>query len=216
MLPAPDLESLAAIAVYAIVWSFIFAECGLFVGFLLPGDTVLFASGLVAAAPNSGVNIWLLCAGSLVAAVAGDQVGYHLGKRYGRSWALHRGEGRIAGHLNRAERFYTRFGLWAVVIARWIPWARTFVPGVAGAADMARGKFLVANVAGAIPWAVGVTLAGYGTATVAWVRGLSVALIVLSLLLVITGAVVFGVRTRRRGETSSAGDSDGPASFGGV
>ncbi len=160
---SPDLGALTAAAVYAVVLGFVFVESGLLVGFFLPGDTILFGAGLVSAEPGSGVSLPLLAGGAFVAAVAGDSVGYSFGARLGRGWL----ERRVASerldvrHLQRAESFYRRWGWWAVVVARWIPWVRTFTPVLAGTSRMPYRRFLSANVVGALFWAVGLTVLGH-------------------------------------------------------
>jgi membrane-associated protein len=201
--PSPDLSTLGAVAIYAVIWGFVFAECGLLIGFLLPGDTILFAAGLVAAAPGSEVNLALLIAGTLVAAIAGNHVGFVLGRRYGRTWVEQRSSTRARDHARRAEGFYARYGAIAVVVARWIPWVRTFTPVVAGAADMAARRFTVANVAGALPWAIGLPLLGYLAYDVSWLRAsayvgvvLSLVVTVITLLTLLIGRTV---RSRRAG-----------------
>ena len=160
---SPDLGALTAAAVYAVVLGFVFVESGLLVGFFLPGDTILFGAGLVSAEPGSGVSLPLLAAGAFVAAVAGDSVGYSFGARLGRGWLERRvaSERLDARHLHRAEAFYRRWGWWAVVVARWIPWVRTFTPVLAGTSRMPYGRFLSANVVGALAWAVGLTVLGH-------------------------------------------------------
>jgi membrane-associated protein len=159
----PDVGALTATAVYAVVLGFVFMESGLLVGFFLPGDTILFGAGLVSAEPGSGVSLPLLAAGAFVAAVAGDSVGYAFGSRLGRGWVDRRvARGRLdERHLRRAEEFYLRWGWWAVVVARWIPWVRTFTPVVAGTSRMPYGRFVSANVVGALAWAVGLTVLGH-------------------------------------------------------
>ena len=158
---SPDLAALTTVAVYAVVWGFLFAESGLLLGFLLPGDTILFGAGLLAAAPGSGINLALLVAGAFISAVLGNEVGYLTGRRYGRTWLERRQSGRALENLRRAERFYERYGWLSLVIARWIPWVRTFTPTVAGAAAMRHRSFTSANIVGALPWAVGLPLIGY-------------------------------------------------------
>ena len=159
----PDLDVLSAAAVYAVVLGFVFVESGLLVGFFLPGDSILFGAGLVSAEPGSGVDLSLLVAGAFTAAVAGDSVGYLTGARLGRVWLERRVQaGRLDGrHLRRAEAFYDRYGWWAVVAARWIPWVRTFTPVLAGASRMSYPRFLSANVVGALAWAVGLPVLGH-------------------------------------------------------
>jgi membrane-associated protein len=169
---SPDLGSLTAGAVYAVVFGFVFVESGLLVGFFLPGDTILFGAGLVSAEPRSGVLLGLLVAGAFVAAVSGDSVGYATGSRLGRAWLERRvAAGRLdVRHLRRAEQFYERYGWWAVVAARWVPWVRTFTPILAGTSRMGYARFLSANVVGALAWAVGLPVLGHLAASSPWLR----------------------------------------------
>ncbi|NHC15611.1 DedA family protein [Motilibacter deserti] len=196
---APDLGGLGAAAVYLIVFGFVFVESGLLIGFLLPGDSLLFGAGLVSGAEDSGVSMPLLAIGVAVAAVTGDAVGYATGYRLGRPWLDRRvAKGRLdARHLERAERFYARYGALAVIIARWIPWVRTFTPILAGASRMPYPRFLAANVVGALTWGSGLVVLGYVAASVPWVRDAAIAVgaffVVASLLV----AVVAAVRARR-------------------
>lgn len=159
---SPDLGGLTAPAVYGVVLGFVFVESGLLVGFLLPGDTILFGAGLLSGQPGTGVSLPVLATGAFAAAVLGDSVGYRIGARLGRSWVEHRVErGRLdPRHLRRAEAFYRRWGWWAVVTARWVPWVRTFTPVLAGTGRMPYRRFLSANVVGALAWAVGLTVLG--------------------------------------------------------
>jgi membrane-associated protein len=159
----PDLDGLTAAAVYAVVLSLVFVESGLLVGFFLPGDTVLFAAGLLSAREDSGVSLPVLAGGVFLAAVAGDSVGYLTGSRLGRPWLVGRAEhGRLnPRHLARAESFYARYGWFAVVAARWIPWVRTFTPVLAGTAQMPYARFVSANVVGALTWGVALVVLGH-------------------------------------------------------
>jgi membrane-associated protein len=122
----------------------------------------------VAATPGSGVDIVVLVVGVLAAAVAGDAVGYASGRRLGRPWLVRRR--RFVRHVERAERFYARYGALAVVAARWIPWVRTFTPIVAGVARMPYPRFLAANVAGAVTWGAGLVVLGYYAYQIGWLR----------------------------------------------
>jgi membrane-associated protein len=191
----PDLGGLTAPLVYLVVFGFVFVESGLLIGFLLPGDSLLFAAGLVSATEGSGVSLTVLVIGVLVAAVAGDSVGYAFGARLGRPWLERRAAGgRLdAGHLRRAEAFYDRFGWFAVVAARWIPWVRTFTPVLAGAARMSYRRFLPANVAGAVIWGPGLLVIGHLAATEPTLRHTSYvvagAFVATSLVLAVTGVV---------------------------
>lgn len=142
------------------VWGIVFAETGLLLGFLLPGDSLLFAAGLLCARPDSGVSPVVMAAGATVAAVLGDQTGYSLGIRMGRPYLARRSQ-RIRSGVARAEVFYQRYGPFSVVAARFIPWVRTFIPFAAGVAVMNRGRFVVANIVGGFCWAAGLVALGY-------------------------------------------------------
>ena len=155
-----DLEAMTAGTVYVVLFTIVFVESGLLVGFFLPGDSVLFTAGLLAADPDHGLSLPVLVGGVLVAAVAGDAVGYWSGRRFGRPWLLRRA-GRAARQVERAEVFYARWGALAVIVARFIPWVRTFTPIVAGVGRMPYPVFLAANVAGALIWGAGLTVLGY-------------------------------------------------------
>ncbi len=209
MLLDPDLASLTAVAVYAVLWGFIFAETGLLVGFLLPGDTILFGAGLLAGAPDSEISLPLLITGTFVAAVAGNEVGYATGKRFGRGWLERRETGRALEQLRRTEKFYDRYGWLAVVVARWIPWVRTFIPVVAGAADMRRRAFTTANVVGALPWAVGLPLLGYYAYQLPVLRTVAYAVALLSIVASIIAALVLSARERRRRLAAAGSAADG-------
>jgi membrane-associated protein len=163
----PDLTTLTAGAVYLVVLGFVFVESGLLVGFFLPGDTLLFGGGLVAASAGSGVSLPLLVAGVVTAAITGDSVAYATGRRLGRPWLERRMRaGRLDGnHLRRAEGFFERYGWFAVVGARWVPWVRTFTPIIAGTSQMNYVHFLSANVVGALCWGVTLPVLGYYAAS---------------------------------------------------
>lgn len=154
----PDLASLSAGAACAVIVALVFCESGILLGFFLPGDTVLFAAGLLSART---LSLPLLVALVLVAAVSGDAVGYATGRKAGPS-VFEQREGRVLNPqtLERARSFYASYGPLAVVAARWIPWVRTFTPLLAGAAKMPYGRFLTANVVGALTWGAGLLVLG--------------------------------------------------------
>ena len=189
----PDLASLTTGGVYLVLFALVFVESGLLVGFFLPGDTVLFAAGLLAAREGSGLSLPVLAIGVAIAAIAGDAVGYWTGRRLGRPW-VERRAGRAARHLPRAEAFYQRWGVGAVVIARFIPWVRTFTPIVAGMAVMPYPRFLAANVLGALLWGSGLITLGYLAHSVPWLRYAAFAVAGLS----VAASIVAPVVARRR------------------
>jgi membrane-associated protein len=192
----PDLGGLTAGAVYALVFVLVFVESGLIVGFLLPGDTVLFTAGLLAANPDRGLSVPLLAAGVAVCAVAGDAVGYESGRRLGRPWLERRG-GRLGHSLARAETFYARWGWSAVVVARFIPWLRTFTPILAGAARMSYAGFLAANLVGALVWGSGLVLLGYAAHGTPWLRHAAYIVAAVAIAGSVVGTVLLHRRTRR-------------------
>jgi membrane-associated protein len=192
-----DLTSMTAGVVYVVVFALVFVESGLLVGFFLPGDSVLFAAGLLSAEEGSGISLPLMAAGVAVFAVAGDAVGYWTGRRFGRPWLLSRA-GRAAKHVERAEHFYERYGPVAVVVARFIPWVRTFTPIVAGVARMPYPRFLAANVTGALIWGSGLVLLGRLAAHHPAVKWLAYGVAAVAILLSIVAPLVQFVRQRRR------------------
>ena len=167
-----QLSPVAPFLVYIVVAGIIFVETGLLIGFFLPGDSLLFSAGLVTAARDD-INIAFLIFAIFLAAFIGDQVGYVIGRKVGRPYLEKHKSKRMMRMLERSERFYERYGWWSVVIARYIPWVRTFVPPIAGTVKMNYYKFLSANALGAFLWGVGITLAGYYSGSIPWVRDIS-------------------------------------------
>ena len=192
---ATDLHTLGSAAVYAVVIGFVFAECALLVGFFLPGDTLLVGAGLLAADPTRGVSLAWLLGGVTLAAVGGECVGYLVGFRAGEP-LLRRRAGRIItpAKLARADEFARRYGVLALIAARWVPWVRTFAPLLAGAARMPWPRFLAGNVAGALCWAPVLLLGGYLANDVP--MNSHVSLVVIGVVAVITSA--WGVVRWRR------------------
>ena len=170
-----QLSPVAPFLFYVVIAGIIFIETGLLVGFFLPGDSLLFSAGLVAAARDD-INIVFLVFSIFLAAFIGDQVGYVLGRKIGRPYLEKHKSKRMVRMLERSERFYARYGWWSVVIARYIPWVRTFVPPIAGTVKMNYYKFLSANALGALLWGAGITLAGYYSGSIPWVKDISYAL----------------------------------------
>jgi membrane-associated protein len=143
-----------------LIAAIIFAESGMFVGFFFPGDTLLLTAGVFAAQGKLPL-IWTLVVIAL-AAIIGDNAGYHIGKRYGRR-LFSKPDGLIfrQEYVQRAEKFYERFGSRTMLIAHFFPVVRTFVPPVAGVARMDYRKFVIFDAIGDTAWAVVVTMLGY-------------------------------------------------------
>lgn len=145
---------------YTGLFAVVFAETGLFLGFFLPGDSLLFVAGFLAS--QGFLNIWALTSLLFIAAVTGNIVGYAFGYKIGP--AIFNKEDSLLfkkAHVTKAQAFYNRYGGKVVMLARFIPVVRTFAPILAGVAKMDKSVFLFYNIAGAFVWTLGLTLLGY-------------------------------------------------------
>jgi membrane-associated protein len=169
----PWLEQLAGgnlFVFYAVVFAIIFAETGLVVTPFLPGDSLLFFLGTMAARPDAPISLPLLFVLLAVAAVVGDAINYAIGYRLGpavfryeRSWFFNK------KHLLRAQAFYEKYGSKTIILARFVPIVRTFAPFVAGIGKMEYRRFAFYNVLGAALWVGLCSTAGYFFGNIAWV-----------------------------------------------
>jgi len=178
--------------IYAILFAIIFCETGLVVTPFLPGDSLLFVAGGLAAL--GGMNVHLLVVLLVVAAILGDAVNYAIGRYLGRHYFTDRRSRFLnPAYLERAHEFYERHGGKAIVIARFVPIVRTYVPFVAGMAEMSYPRFAFYNVAGALLWVVSLTYAGYFFGNLPFVRQnltlIIFGIIALSLLPIVWAAV---------------------------
>lgn len=176
------------------VWALVFAGTGLLIGAFIPfitGDSLIFAAGLVAASFPETINIWVLSIGIGVFAWLGDQVGYTLGRHFGRPYLDRRQGVLIQGAIGKAEKFYQAWGWWAVVIARFVPMARVLIPVIAGIGKMNYYKFFSANLVGAVVWGLGLSLAGYYAASIPIVKDATYIIAVV----VIAASLVAGIRS---------------------
>ena len=191
-----QLSPVAPFLFYVVIAGIIFIETGLLVGFFLPGDSLLFSAGLVAAARDD-INIVFLVIAIFLAAFIGDQVGYVIGRKIGRPYLEKHKSKRMIKMLERSERFYERYGWWSVVIDRYIPWVRTFVPPIAGAVKMNYYQFLSANALGALLWGAGITLAGFYSGSIPWDKDISYALACFFITASLLSALVNYLREKR-------------------
>ncbi len=185
-----------------VVCAIIFAETGLLIGFFLPGDSMLFTAGLLVATGAISFNLWLLVLFVIIAAIIGNQVGYLIGTKVGPS-LFSRPDSRFFKQENvrKAHQFFERHGGQSLILARFVPIIRTFVPVIAGVAGMDRRKFFLYNVLGAIPWGGGVTLLGAWLGHYEWVgKNLDLIFIVIVLISVIPIFVEF-IRSRAKGRS---------------
>jgi membrane-associated protein len=143
-----------------LVCAIVFVETGMFVGFFLPGDSLLVTAGVFAAAGH--LKIGLLLSFVTLCAIVGDQVGYFIGRKAGEN-LYRREDSRFfkKRHLERAHEFYERYGGKTIILARFVPIIRTFCPPVAGAAAMSYGRYLAYDIVGGFAWVWGTTLVGY-------------------------------------------------------
>jgi membrane-associated protein len=155
-----DIAELIKTVGYAGIFFMTFAESGLFFGFFFPGDSLLFTAGFLAS--QGFLDIRLLVILTVIGAVGGDSAGYFTGNKFGR-WLMQRKESFFfkKEYIERAREFYNKHGGKTLIIARFIPAIRTFVPIVAGMADMHYKKFISFNIIGGILWGAGMPLAGY-------------------------------------------------------
>jgi membrane-associated protein len=155
--------------VYALLFLIIFTETGVVVMPFLPGDSLLFVVGTLCGAGL--MNLPLVMALLVAAAILGDQTNYTIGRHFGPKvfqWENSRLFNRNA--FNQAHAFYERHGGITIILARFMPFIRTFAPFVAGVAEMNRTRFTAFNVIGALIWVVGLTLAGYWFGNLPWVK----------------------------------------------
>jgi membrane-associated protein len=187
----------------------IFAECGLLVGFFLPGDTLLFAAGVLVA-NNSSVlpsSIALICVLVSVAAVAGNLVGYQIGRKAGPA-VFRRPQSFLfrPEHLERTSAFFTRFGGAAVLLARFVPIVRTFITVLAGASRMQWRTYALYSLIGGTVWGTAMTLLGFSLGQVVFLRDHLDVLVVGAVLLSVgsAGLELFR-RSRKQGQQSQQG-----------
>ncbi|MFD6450921.1 MULTISPECIES: DedA family protein [unclassified Nocardia] len=157
------LISAGPAVVCTVVLVFVFLECAFIIGLFLPGDSMLITAGIVLASHANGeAQVWALSVGTMLAAIAGNQVGYVVGARTGHRLVA-RKNGRYINTKNLAKvtDLLERHGFLAVLVARWIPWVRTLCPMVAGAAGMDHRRYTVASTLGAVIWAPVLLLIGY-------------------------------------------------------
>lgn len=191
--------------VVLLVCGIIFAETGLLIGFFLPGDSMLFTAGLLVATGTIKVNLWAFVVMIIISAIVGNQVGYLIGSKAGPA-IFNKPNSKLFKRENveSAHAFFEKHGGKALILARFVPIIRTFVPVIVGVAQMSKRKFFVFNVIGAVLWGGGVTLLGFLLGdTFPWVReNLDIIFIAIVLVSVVPIAieVVRGFVAKRQSE----------------
>jgi membrane-associated protein len=191
----------------------VFAESGLLIGFFLPGDSLLFTTGLlVTTGALDGLPLWAVCALIVLAAVIGDQVGYLFGRKVGPS-LFKRPDSRLFKQENveKAHDFFEKYGPKSLVLARFVPVVRTFTPIIAGVSRMNYRSFITFNVIGGILWGAGVTLLGAALGKIDFVNKNIEAILILIVLLSVVPIVIEFLRARSRGKKEAAAAAAGPA-----
>lgn len=197
------LNSLGDIAFW-VVLGIIFAECGILLGFFLPGDSLLFVTGLFIAQGYIGMNLWLACLLLIIAAFAGNLTGYWVGRTVGPP-LFRKPDSKIfrQEYVDKTHEFFDRHGGRAIVLARFVPIVRTFITAVAGIGRMNFRHYVIYSAIGAVLWAGLITVAGYYFGNIEFIKNnLELALIVLVLLSIIPIIVEY-VRHRRNRQPSS-------------
>lgn len=194
--------------VWTVVLTFVFLECAVILGLFLPGDSMLLTAGIVMASHAAGeTQVWLLSVGAMVAAIAGNQVGYVIGRRTGHRLVA-RKNGRYINtqNLTRVAELLQRHGFLAVLVARWIPWVRTLCPMVAGAAEMDHRRYTIASTIGAIIWAPVLLLLGYYAGSFIQQISWLMPLVIGSLVFCLVVGTVIGIRQYRHEMAQPAED----------
>jgi membrane-associated protein len=188
--------------VYALLFLIVFVETGLVVMPFLPGDSLLFVVGALAGAGLMSYPVAM--AVLLAAAILGDQCNYSIGRYFGPKvfqWEDSRFFNKRA--FNQAHAFYETYGGITIILARFMPFIRTFAPFVAGVAEMSRVKFTLYNVAGAVVWVLGIGTAGYFLGSVPWVK-MNLEKIIWAMILIPGVLVIFGAWKARRSRVTDA------------
>ena len=188
------------------ILAIVFAESGLLIGFFLPGDSLLFTTGLLTSdGQYITYPIWLVCLLITIAAIAGDQVGYLFGRRVGPA-LFRRPNSRLFKQENllKAHEFFDKYGARSIVLARFVPIVRTFTPIVAGVSKMNYRTFVIYNVIGGTLWGTGVTLLGYFLGQIAFVKAHIELILIAIVVISVVPIVIELLRARmaaRRGTT---------------
>ncbi|WP_078600574.1 DedA family protein [Streptomyces violens] len=189
----------------------VFAESGLLIGFFLPGDSLLFTTGLLVTAGKLDKPLWLVCLLIVLAAVLGDQAGYLFGRKVGPS-LFKRPDSKLFKQENveKAHEFFEKHGPKSLILARFVPIVRTFTPIIAGVSRMNYRSFITFNVIGGLLWGAGVTLLGAALGGIEFVHKNIEAILVLIVLISVVPIVIEYLRGRKKGKKAAAERAEGP------
>jgi membrane-associated protein len=189
-------------AAFIVVLLIIFAECGLFI-FFMPGDSLLFVTGLYISTGAIGVPLWLACILLSIAAIAGNACGYWIGRKAGPP-LFHRPDSKFfkPEYVERTHAFFEKYGVRAIVLARFVPIVRTFITALAGVGKMEFRTFITYSAIGGVIWAAGLTILGYFLGHIEFVQKNIDIIAVLIILISILPAVFEWLRARREQQTA--------------
>ncbi|MFG2194826.1 DedA family protein [Streptomyces sp. NPDC048639] len=194
------------------ILTIVFAESGLLIGFFLPGDSLLFTTGLLVVTDKLDTPLWLICTLIALAAIAGDQVGYLFGRKVGPA-LFKRPDSRLFKQENveKAHEFFEKYGPKSLVLARFVPIVRTFTPIIAGVSRMNYRSFIVFNIIGGVLWGVGVTVLGAALGQIDFVHEHIEAILIGIVLISVLPIAIEFLRARSKSNKSKAGDDSAAA-----
>ncbi|MCX5398738.1 DedA family protein [Streptomyces sp. NBC_00102] len=183
----------------------VFAESGLLIGFFLPGDSILFTTGLLVTTGQLRYPLWLVCVLIGIAAIVGDQVGYLFGRKVGPA-LFNRPDSRLFKQENveKAHEFFEKYGPKSLILARFVPVVRTFTPIIAGVSRMNYRSFLIFNIIGGVLWGVGVTVLGAVLGKIEFVHENIEAMLVLIVLISVVPIAIEFLRARSKAKKAAA------------
>jgi membrane-associated protein len=183
----------------------IFAECGLLLGFFLPGDSLLFTAGLFVASGAIRTPLWVMCLLLVAAAVLGNATGYWIGRSAGPA-VFDKPQSRLfkPHHVAKTQEFFDRYGNRAIVLGRFVPIVRTFITVMAGVGRMEPRRYLTYSFIGGVAWAAGVTVLGYWLGQFAFVKA-NIELMLIAIVFLSVLPVIIEVVRARRGRTYPTG-----------
>lgn len=182
-----------------VVMGIIFAECGLLIGFFLPGDSLLFVTGLFIAQNFISMNIWLAAILLTISAILGNAVGYWIGKQAGPA-LFRKPDSKLfkREYVEKTAEFFEKYGARAIVMARFVPIVRTFITATAGMGRMNFRRFIVFSAIGAVLWAGGVTILGYFLGNIEFVKKNIEFILILVIVISLIPVFVEWVKHRRQ------------------
>ncbi|MFI7318283.1 DedA family protein [Streptomyces venezuelae] len=188
----------------------VFAESGLLIGFFLPGDSLLFTTGLLITTDKLDTPLWLACLLICIAAILGDQAGYLFGKKVGPS-LFNRPDSKLFKQENvvKAHDFFEKYGPKSLVLARFVPIVRTFTPIIAGVSGMRYRSFITFNIIGGVMWGAGVTLLGAWLGNIEFVHKNIEAILILIVLISVVPIAIEFLRARSKSKKAAAAEGAG-------